>query len=405
MAAAYPRAGNGSWSTSTSPGVDTGDARLQGTILSYSAEKAWGFVTAPGLEVVIGAGKGIFFHIKDFISSISTPFPVAGLPITFDYTTDARGKPRACRVLPVGESLPPASMAAPPQPPRHHPAVVQPPSSTAVLPARPAAVRQVTFVAPPARPTPSPPPAAAPSRLHPPLPPPSSSEDDRLEGHILTYNEEKAWGFITAPGLESVIGESKGIFFHIKDFAGGGTLPKSGTPVTFEYSVDQTGKPHARQVRPTGVLPPLFTASANLSPSEIQAAGMSEKNAEPPMPKAERFDGAIQTFSEEKAWGFISAPGLEPLLGAGKGIFFHIKDCVGTLGDGTPRSGYPVSFSIQTDQNGKLHATNVTPQESAFSTTPHVEPTVDKSAAFAANLGVIDNLFGDPAAAKRARLA
>merc|ERR1719335_1794742 len=79
-----------------------------------------------------------------------------------------------------------------------------------------------------------------------------------------------------------------------------------------------------------------------------------------PIPQDQLFAGSVQSYSEQKAWGFLVSPSLEQFVGAGKGIFFHLKDVIGGF-QTPPASGFPVAFTVTTDNNGKLHAKNVQP--------------------------------------------
>lgn len=56
-----------------------------------------------------------------------------------------------------------------------------------------------------------------------------------LEGKIKTYNEERGFGFI------EIAGESKDVFFHIKDFPNKNVLPKVGEKLKFR-KVEEGGK-------------------------------------------------------------------------------------------------------------------------------------------------------------------
>ncbi|KGT48919.1 MULTISPECIES: cold shock domain-containing protein [Acinetobacter] len=56
-----------------------------------------------------------------------------------------------------------------------------------------------------------------------------------LEGKIKTYNEDRGFGFI------EIEGESKDLFFHIKDFPNKNVLPKVGEKLKFR-KVEEGGK-------------------------------------------------------------------------------------------------------------------------------------------------------------------
>ncbi len=62
-----------------------------------------------------------------------------------------------------------------------------------------------------------------------------------VEGKIKTYNEERGFGFI------SIEGESKDLFFHIKDFPNKSVEPKIGENLKFRI-VEDNGKLKADQI-------------------------------------------------------------------------------------------------------------------------------------------------------------
>lgn len=316
------------------------ESRLLGHILSYNTEKAWGFVSAPGLDALVGAGKGIFFHLKDFVGDPGTLVP--GLAVSFTYTVDQTGKPHATwvelmegsKTALVAPALAPVVVEQPLAPVA---AVTPPWASVAVDTVQEDA--QAVQLLEPSR-------AAALGINEPPPPVTGSGGGDRIDGSVLAFNEQNAWGFLTAPGLEEVLGEGRGIFFHIRDYHGAGK-PRIGLPVSFSFYIDDKGKPHAQDVRPAG-------SAARDPQQQAVLPGGAEPGAD-----IERYEGHVQSYSVEKAWGFIGAEGLEPVLGPGKGIFFHLKDVIGGGDASVLRNGTHVSFECHTDRTGKLHAYQV----------------------------------------------
>jgi len=357
-AAQYGQDPAAQWASAGTAALNPGAAdgkRLVGNVLSWNVEKAWGFVSAPGLEAMVGTGKGIFFHIKDYAQYLQDgSHPMRGMQVSFTYTIDHTGQPRASDVISDGSqgavgSFPPAAIASPRAAPMGAPGML---GGRQVMSPKPAAVRQaplggIGMSAPLGGAM-----AMAMATV--------GSSDTRIEGTIMSYNEQKAWGFLTAPGLDSILGAGKGIFFHIKDFISPtGPSPRPGLAVSFAHSLDHNGKYHAHQVMPMEKL-----AGGTM---ETPGAGSGSDEA--------RYEGVIQNYNEEKVWGFIGCPALEPMLGPGKGVFFHLKDCFDFKG-AVPKQGVAVSFQYTMDSSGRPHASNVLPINAAPQAEASLAPDV-----------------------------
>lgn len=72
--------------------------RYQGRITQWKDEQGFGFITPNG------GGDAVFLHIKALTSRQRRP--AADMLVTYELSSDARGRPRAERVAFVGERLP-----------------------------------------------------------------------------------------------------------------------------------------------------------------------------------------------------------------------------------------------------------------------------------------------------------
>eukprot|EP00927_Polykrikos_kofoidii_P033648 TRINITY_DN28476_c0_g1_i1.p1 TRINITY_DN28476_c0_g1~~TRINITY_DN28476_c0_g1_i1.p1 ORF type:complete len:719 (-),score=95.07 TRINITY_DN28476_c0_g1_i1:97-2253(-) len=381
--------------------------RYTGTVASWSDKDGWGFINCADLKSDISAD--IFVHSNDF--------PNAGIvekgltKVTFLLDLHSKpGKPQARRVLHVN---PKAALVGPKEKGLRLPEVVQ--AAAAALqeagPRRPGtdavtALRLPQIVLDPrsvagqgkankalrqapyggvdlrgfrpsstATATQSFPPrpyqatgSQAPPRVPGGLPP--SDGRDRFEGTILNWNVPKAWGFVVAPELAQYLPGGTGIFAHVRDFVGvpEGITMTAGLAVSFSYTTDPIGKPHANNVvlsDPQAALLASLTSrqKALEAGSEAAESSPSGKSSRARMPGADeacngrRFSGSVKSFNEIKAWGFVQAPELVPVLGEGVGVFFHIKDFIKQ--DQLPSAGLPVAFTYTVDGDGKPHATQV----------------------------------------------
>lgn len=148
----------------------------------------------------------------------------------------------------------------------------------------------------------------------------------RYEGTVSSFSQQTAWGFITCPDLQTVYG--KDIFFHLKDC--GGAVISKGQKVSFLLAdqQDPNGKPRASSVRGT--------------------------QHSPDPPGSIRYTGVVHSFSTQSAWGFISCPDLQPVLG--KDVFVHLKDC----GGAAITKGQTVTFLLDENSTpGKPQARSV----------------------------------------------
>lgn len=325
------------------------DQRFEGTVMSFVQEKHWGFIRCPSIHelgLLDGPDRGIFFHGKDCIGG---NIPMKGDTVSFALSTNDNLKLQAVSVtLTGGVSQPGAGWQAPAKPTVPQPGTI-------------------------------------------------------LQGKVQTFNQTKAWGFLHAPELDPLLGPGMGIFFHIKDWVAGGEpiVPQPGMVVQFAYYLTPAGKYQAHQVTPIadtsgdnsiaqllqspnkgglsqlpqalgkgGGLQQLTQAQdpAALMQQHLQQVQQLQQQLQQQQQLAQAaaadlgasYEGSIQSYNPEKVWGFITSPSLEPLLGPGAGIFFHLKDTVNFNGE-SPQTGMAVTFTYGIDSSGKPHANNVQP--------------------------------------------
>jgi len=151
------------------------------------------------------------------------------------------------------------------------------------------------------------------------------------EGTVKSFNGGKGYGFIDVEGTD--------IFCHASDC--GGAQPAVGDVVTFDL-VESPSKPGT------------FVAKSVTGCSGVLESqkGFGKGAPMAPVEGTGAYQGAVKSFSELKAWGFI--------LHEGEGdIFFHLKDIV----DGSvPDRGDVLTYDIEDNPGkpGTLKATNVT---------------------------------------------
>jgi len=330
------------------------DQRFEGTVMSFVQDKHWGFIRCTAvyeLGLLDGPDRGIFFHGKDIIGG--NP-PSKGETVSFQLSTNDNLKLQAVSVTSLGGGAPQSNS-----------------------PMGKGGGWGKT---------------------------PAPQTGQRMTGTIQSFNEQKAWGFLSAPDLEGILPPGMGVFFHIKDFVTGpsGALPRPGLAVSFAHYMAPSGKYQANQVTPIddaggadGGGWGAQSYSQSPSPSKggwnapskgnwasqmasTQMAQMSDLGAS--------YEGTIQSYNQEKVWGFISSPALEPVLGPGTGIFFHLKDTVG-FGGGQPQSGMAVTFTYTIDSSGKPHANNVQPGAQQEASEADTGVTPDMFTAFGASMG------------------
>eukprot|EP00927_Polykrikos_kofoidii_P065569 TRINITY_DN61305_c0_g1_i1.p1 TRINITY_DN61305_c0_g1~~TRINITY_DN61305_c0_g1_i1.p1 ORF type:complete len:685 (-),score=97.12 TRINITY_DN61305_c0_g1_i1:105-1997(-) len=195
-----------------------GTQRYQGTILNWNVTKGWGFVVTPDLAHYLPAGSGIFVHFKEFIGIPEGATLGAGLGVSFGYKVDSAGRPHAVSVVLSEQATQVALLTTENQAMQAVRAALQ--SNVAVTAGTP----QLGGSA-------------------------AAYHGKRLTGKVKSFNVLKAWGFLQSSDLVAVLGASVGVFFHIKDCMNRDqNLPVAGAPVSFTFTVDSKGKPHAIQV-------------------------------------------------------------------------------------------------------------------------------------------------------------
>lgn len=369
-----------------------GAIRYNGTVTSFSANTAWGFIACPDLAAVYS--KDIFFHLKDCGGATISK----GQKVSFLLEeANVLGKPQA-RAIRGSQHTP-----DPPNAIRYVGTVTSFSTASAwgfIACSELSALYQkdiffhlkdcggasiskgqtVSFLLDENN-EPSKPQARS-IRV---------SQDDsessglaRYRGIVTNYSIATAWGFIQCPDLTAVYG--KDIFFHTKDC--GGALVAKGTAVTFvlDDSTDPS-KPQARNIRieatkgytSQGVsFPQMQQANTSLLGDNTVSAIMSDS-----LSASSTFTGTIQSFSEQAGWGFIECPALG--LEGGKGIFFHVKDCIG-MATLPPTRGTCVTFTLGYGPSGKPQAVQVCCSNQAQGNGPFVG--TKRTAATASGLSI-----------------
>jgi cold shock CspA family protein len=208
----------------------------------------------------------------------------------------------------------------------------------------------------------------------------------RHQGTICQYTDATAWGFIACTELKSIYG--KDVFFHLKDCHQ--MTPMLGMSASFLLDEESaaSGKPRAYDVRSRQPQKgngkgkgkgagPAVAAGMNGSPDawsngqdswQVAVPSAWSGNEAPPSgqqwasgsmqaPSSDErwLSGHVQSYSDQQGWGFLEAPALG--MGGGKGIFFHVKDCVGMTSP--PTKGMPVEFTVGLGPTGKQQAKQI----------------------------------------------
>lgn len=168
----------------------------------------------------------------------------------------------------------------------------------------------------------------------------SNQDSERTEGSELTgvvkrYNSKNGFGFIEADDAGA------DLFVHQSEIKTDGfRCLEEGAKVKFLYSL-RDGKPTATKV--DGIGGPL-----KLFKSRLEAVTLSLIK-----PKAGYELGSCKWFNEGKGFGFLRKDGdAEDAVD----IFVHIKDCEGMV---PLREQQKVTFSLETEESGRLRARNV----------------------------------------------
>jgi len=177
---------------------------------------------------------------------------------------------------------------------------------------------------------------------------PSSSHI--LYGTVMSFNEEKGWGFIHCEATKKLFNKD---VFVMKNILKGIAI-KIGDLVFFKMEMGMRG--------------PQATEISVLLPGSIGADGQPGR----------RFKGVIKMFDAEKGWGFIEGQEVKDTFG--KDLFIHKRE-LGEMQD-LPQVGAEVSFTVELDNRGQPQAKNVEfsalgEVEEAAGKTPSSEPTAE----------------------------
>jgi len=153
----------------------------------------------------------------------------------------------------------------------------------------------------------------------------AANGDRRYVGTIKSINPEKAWGHITCQAATDAYG--KDVFLQRSDVEAHGL--EAGMLVSFRITQAAKG-PQASDIMP------LPEGSVGV---EGQDGGV--------------YEGTVKSFNAEKGWGFVTSPEVQSIFG--KDIFLHKRE----LGDDVPKGGTPIQFSVAQGASGQLEAKNV----------------------------------------------
>ncbi|CAE8625506.1 unnamed protein product [Polarella glacialis] len=353
-----------------------GEARYEGTVVSWSGASKWGFLSCPALAGHLG-GKDIFFHVKDCDGTCITKGQT--LSFVFDATGHG-GKPQAKSVL--GGAAPPDA----PDAVRYTGTVasfsqakawgfISCPELSAVyggkeifFHAKDCGGQPVTnghtvsFLMDDDATSRAGKPQAKSITV---LGGAGGASETRYSGTVAGYSQGTAWGFIACPALAPNY-NGKDIFFHNKDCTRG-TMSK-GCSATFTLdTTSDPSKPQARDIRVSGggtSQQGSMMSIGNVNMQQLVAAVQAGMGGGGFGGMGGGFGGQggdlagfIQSFNASAGWGFIECPALGHA--GGKGLFFHIKDVIGMSDQNPPSKGANVTFALSAGPGGKPQAVNV----------------------------------------------
>jgi len=150
-----------------------------------------------------------------------------------------------------------------------------------------------------------------------------------FSGTIKSFNSFKGYGFVTYNETD--------VFAHLNDCQGG--IPQPGDVVTFDLEESPSKPGTYKAVKITG-------GTGQPAPTKGGKGG-----GKAPMAGTGACKGLVKSYSEQKAWGFLTYEGQD--------VFFHVKDMV----DGSaPVTGDTLQFDLEDNPSkpGSLKAKNVT---------------------------------------------
>eukprot|EP00929_Paragymnodinium_shiwhaense_P083431 TRINITY_DN44462_c0_g1_i1.p1 TRINITY_DN44462_c0_g1~~TRINITY_DN44462_c0_g1_i1.p1 ORF type:complete len:792 (+),score=208.78 TRINITY_DN44462_c0_g1_i1:82-2457(+) len=394
------------------PMLDSGALRFEGVVETWNNVKGFGFLHSPMLAPLVpGPKSGVFCHIKDFENLPAGVEMKPGMRVTFSFSMEANGKPRAKSVLfadkdpatvelwgPSGQSNPDvqgmmASMQAlldtakklgDMQQQLSSPQVEEVQLEQRQRPARQTAQQRAPLQQPPEtgrkevlRPL------QARGGMLKPRAKPQPRTQQRAQAAVkqeevsegadgTVYGQAEADGGWSddGPPPEAYDPESMPEVGFISGVAPEEPAPEGWKPSAGESDVEDT--PPAQQPYEDGDQAALAQEGYRDCSSELlllqrRAASQAAPAAEEATPEsaAERMLGIVMTYNAGKAYGFLQSPQLFSAMGEESGVFFHLKDFVVLDNVSAPTPGLPVTFVLGQDPRpgGKPRALQVRPAE------------------------------------------
>jgi len=289
--------------------AQVGGPRYTGTVLSYTNQTGWGFITCP--EVQAAYGKDVFFHLKDIAGVYSV---AKGDMLSFCLDDQVTGKPQASQIQLIGKTDAPGAV-------RYEGTVTGFTQSTGW-----------GFIACP--------------------------KLKQVFQKDVFFHQKDCSGGAVSKGLQvSFLLEEESTQTG-KPKATAVMVPEGAPPPMMPLGPGSAGATQVQSaltgLAPFGLgggAPQGIGGGVDLATvlTVVQATGA-------------QLSGTVQSFSDPPGWGFLECPalGLQP----GKGIFFHVKDCNG-MGPDRLQQGAAVTFSVSNGPSGRLQASNVQPGTSA----------------------------------------
>lgn len=196
--------------------------------------------------------------------------------------------------------------------------------------------------------------------------------ENRYQGHVKSFNEQKGWGFVTSDEAAASFGKDIFLSSHQLQNTGIGV----GDKISFVI-LSNKGKPQAFDLQPLGKkggarapVPMPMMNSLNLT---VREGGLPISTWEPPRinnpaqnwgPKGAalsqppidetRFMGFVKSYNAKNAYGFITCEDLMMIYGKAD-IFVSDKELGGI------EVGSQVSFKVTQDNVGKPYAVQLAP--------------------------------------------
>eukprot|EP00929_Paragymnodinium_shiwhaense_P119072 TRINITY_DN9095_c0_g1_i1.p1 TRINITY_DN9095_c0_g1~~TRINITY_DN9095_c0_g1_i1.p1 ORF type:complete len:298 (-),score=69.43 TRINITY_DN9095_c0_g1_i1:652-1545(-) len=285
-----------------------GGGQYHGTVKLFNQQKGWGMIACEQTQQQYG--KDVFF----MKSAIANGLVTSGERVRFSIRTEAKG-PVATEVQSLSYSgLQPVAYGMGGYPMM---GAVPPYLGVAGQLQTAAAMGQLPLLA---------------SAIVPRLPPANQT----YYGTIISFNEEKGWGFISCEVTKKLFNKDVFVMRGVLK----GVEVKANDFVSFKVEMGMKG-PQAAEL---AVLPP----------------GCIGADGRP----GQTFEGTVKKFDAEKGWGFVEGDDIAKAFG--KDIFVHKRE----LSDQAPTSGDRVTFTVEMDNNGQPQAKNVTVTVQALAASP-----------------------------------